>query len=463
MWRLECDRALSATFGSVTFLDREPDPARFRARMAHAVRATPRFRQHIETGSLPLAGDVWIDDTDFDLDRHLTWQTCPGEATEDDVLQFATQLVAQPFDPQQPPWNFVILTGLAGGRAAMVQRMHHAITDGKGGIRISEQFIDLEREPASDRTDADGAHEDVGSGHDPTGHAADSSTWLERAAGTGVGYATGAARAATDAIRWTVGGLSDPSRFTTLGSEVIDTAQSLRRQLAVVERARSALWGARSSERRLVVGSVPFDSARAAATAADVSINDVFVTATLRGAAAYHRLLGTPVDDLRVAVPVSTRRGGEAGGNAFSPTRVVLPSGESHTAGAHLHAVSQRMNQTKRERATDLIEPVAAAAELVPTPLLRAAVVRQAATIDYTASNLRAAPIPLYIAGGLIDATYAIGPLAATAANITMMSYNGRIDLGFHVDTAAVTDPELLRDTVVAAFHEVCDAAVALT
>jgi diacylglycerol O-acyltransferase / wax synthase len=90
--------------------------------------------------------------------------------------------------------------------------------------------------------------------------------------------------------------------------------------------------------------------------------------------------------------------------------------------------------------------------------LLRNAVRWQAATIDYTASNLRAAPFPLYIAGARIEATYAIGPLAGTAANVTMMSYDGRVDVGVHVDAGAVSDPALLRDTIIAAFHEL-DAA----
>jgi diacylglycerol O-acyltransferase / wax synthase len=451
MWRLECDRALSATFGSITFLDREPDRGRFSTRMEHAVRAVPRFRQRIDTGGPPTAAATWVDHADFDLDRHLEWQTCPGEGTERDVLDLATRLVATPFDPDAPPWNFIVVTGLLDGRAALVQRMHHAITDGKGGIRISEQFIDLERDPPSPTRPPD----EPELGPDASGPA----TWVERAVHHTSDRAADLVRTATDAVRWTAGGFTDPARFAQLGADVVETTQSLRRQLVVVERARSPLWATRSTSRRMVVGSVPFDLARAAATDAGVSINDVFVTATLRGVAAYHRILGAPVDDLRVAVPVSTRSGRDAGGNAFSPTRVLLPSGEVHTAAAHLRVVSDHMSQTKAERATGLIEPLAAASELIPTPALRAVVTRQAATIDYTASNLRAAPFPLYIAGALIEATYAVGPLAATAANITMMSYNGRIDLGIHVDAEAVTDPDLLRDTVVAAFHEVCEAA----
>ena len=38
----------------------------------------------------------------------------------------------------------------------MLQKMHHTITDGEGGVRLSVQFIDLERHPSpTPATEAD--------------------------------------------------------------------------------------------------------------------------------------------------------------------------------------------------------------------------------------------------------------------------------------------------------------------
>ena len=449
MWRLGTEPSLSACFGSVTFLDREPDAAAFRSRIESAVASWPRLRQRIEHVVFPVPTLVWADDPDFDLDHHLRWESAP--VSEHEVLDRAADMVAEPLDTDRPPWSFLVVTGLPEGRAALIQRMHHAMTDGKGGIRLSERFIDLERDPAAPP-------------HDPFAVEPEpkpSVSALERVINSTIDLGAGAVRAGGGAARWAVGGLGDPARFGHLGAEAAETIRSLGRQLAVVDPARSPLWGGRSHERRLVVGSVPFAPVRTLATELGVSINDVFVTAVLRGAAAYHRVHERPVDELRVAVPVSTRRDGREGGNAFSPTRALLPSGSGLAAEAHLRQVAELLSRTKTERATGLIEPVAALADLVPTTLLRSAVARQSATIDLAASNLRAAPIPLYIGGALIDATYAVGPLTGTAANITMMSYNGRIDLGVHVDAAAVTSPELIRDTVVAAMHELCGTSIA--
>ena len=98
---------------------------------------------------------------------------------------------------------------------------------------------------------------------------------------------------------------------------------------------------------------------------------------------------------------------------------------------------------------------LAGAAEVVPTPVLVSLFRRQAATIDVVTSNLRTAPFPLYVAGARIEATYALGPIMGTPVNVTMMSYADQVDLGIHVDPAAIDDPDLLRDTIVGAFHEV--------
>ena len=47
-----------------------------------------------------------------------------------------------------------------------------------------------------------------------------------------------------------------------------------------------------------------------------------------------------------------------------------------------------------------------------------------------------------------------MGPLAGTAFNLTMLSYAGELHLGLLADTAAVRDPEALRDALADAFEE---------
>ena len=46
----------------------------------------------------------------------------------------------------RPLWEFTLIDGLAGGRAALLQKVHHTITDGVGGLRLSLALVDFEPE-----------------------------------------------------------------------------------------------------------------------------------------------------------------------------------------------------------------------------------------------------------------------------------------------------------------------------
>ena len=59
------------------------------------------------------------------------------------LLDLATLLVLDPFERTRPLWQFVVVEGLRGGKAALVQKMHHTITDGEGGVQMSLQYLDF--------------------------------------------------------------------------------------------------------------------------------------------------------------------------------------------------------------------------------------------------------------------------------------------------------------------------------
>ena len=59
------------------------------------------------------------------------------------------------------------------------------------------------------------------------------------------------------------------------------------------------------------------------------------------------------------------------------------------------------------------------------------------------------------IAGALVLENYPLGPLAGTAFNLTLLSYNGSMDMGLNMDAAAVAEPALLRDELVKAFTQI--------
>jgi WS/DGAT/MGAT family acyltransferase len=446
MWTLEKDPHLSSTFANVTIFDRPPDVARLRARMEHALRAVPRLRQRVVPGIGRLAPPEWRADPDVDLDWHVRSIALPSPGTERQLFDLAAVLCAEPFDRTRPLWRFTVIEGLEGDRGAMVQQIHHTITDGEGGVRMSVQFIDFEREaPDPEPT----AVADVEPDGDPSpiagsllGDTADSLGHLLR---RGLGMAQ---RTATEAA----GLARHPDRAVALAAGSGATVQSLARQAVVTDRAHSPLWTERSLGRRLDVLCVPLEEARKVAKDLDGSVNDLFVTAVAGGAGAYHRDRGHDVDELRMAMPISTRESKSSGGNSFMPTRTVVST--IADPRARFEAVRDRLAVTKTERSLRFVQSIAGLTNLLPTSVLVRTARQQVETVDFTTSNVRGAPFDLFIAGAHIDANYPLGPVAGTAFNATTLSVAGSLDIGVHTDTAAVDDPAALRDAIEASFDE---------
>jgi WS/DGAT/MGAT family acyltransferase len=435
MWNLEKDPHLSSTVGNLTLLDRSPDRERLRGRLTQAVAAVPRLRQRVVPSLGRLAPPEWREDPELDLDYHIRWVAVPAPGDERALLDLVATLTNQPFDRTRPLWEFVVIEGLPGGRAAMLQKLHHTITDGEGGIRMSEQFIDLSRDATDPITVARPSPPAKESGLLET--TVDTLTHnLRRGAGIARRVATGAADLATH-----------PGRAVELGTEGVEMARSAGRQVLVTDHARSPLWTERSLRRQVEILQVPFPPAKEAARALGGSLNDLLVTAAAGAAGALHRAARRPVDELRISMPVSTRTDHSAGGNAFTPTRVLIPVGIEDPA-ARFAAVHERLAAVKGERAIGAASALAGVANLLPTSLMVRLARQQVETVDFTLSNVRGAPFPLYIAGARMEANHPIGPVAGTAWNLTLMSYDGHLDMGLHIDRAAVEDPEALRDAV---------------
>ena len=56
----------------------------------------------------------------------------------------------QGFDRARPLWEFTLVDDLDGDRCALITKIHHAITDGVGGIKLLMELLDLERDVADD-------------------------------------------------------------------------------------------------------------------------------------------------------------------------------------------------------------------------------------------------------------------------------------------------------------------------
>ena len=431
MWAVERDPALRSSFLNVTFLDRSPDFGRFRHRMDRAVAAVPRLRQRVTPAGL-LGVPGWEQDPDFDIDFHVRRIDAPPPGSDRVLLDMAAALYSEEWDADHPLWQFTIVDGLEGGRAALLAKMHHTITDGVGGVRLSAMFLDLERDAPEPELQPD-AEDDL-PGDEPT-------SLLD------------AIRRPLDLTRKAIADVADSV------THPVETAQSVARQILVTDRARSTLWrGKRSMHRRFDIVRFPLDDAKRAAKAMGGTVNDFFMTGVAGGAAAYHRKKDAPVEEMRVAMPISTRTDRSAGGNAFAPTRVLVPVGIEDPV-ARFTAVHEQLNAVKSERALGMAETLAGVLSSLPTPVLARLARFQVETVDFACSNVKGAPFDLYVAGAKVLANHPMGPTAGVAFNATLLSYLGSLDIGVNTDTAAVDDPALLVQCIEESLQELAAAA----
>ena len=436
MWTLDGDARLSSTVANLSLLDQAPDWDRLTRRLARAAIAFERLHQRVEEAPGRLGPPRWVDDPDFELSNHLRRVRLKGSRSRRALLDLAMEIFSEPFDRTRPLWDFVVIEGLPQGRAAMLQRIHHTLTDGEGGLRLSMEFIDLERDapepPPLDPRPAPGP--DVGD------------TPLVALARFGWDRVTATARTAAASV-------TNPAELVRTTRSALDVTRSTLRQARFTDHHLSPLWTERSLERRLHLLEVPLAGLKDAASRLGGSVNDAFVTAAAEAAGAVHRAGGQPVDELRMAMPISTRQGRDTGGNQFSPSQSVVPCGEMSITD-RFERVHEVLATTRAEPAITATDGLAGAVNLLPPPLLREIGFRLASTVDFVTSNMRAAPFDVYLAGAKMTGNYPIGPLAGTAFNMTTMSYCGQLCIGLVTDPAAIGDPEALVAELERAFDE---------
>jgi diacylglycerol O-acyltransferase len=443
MWNLDKDPRLSSTVGNLTILDRAPDFERLRTRMQRSAEMIPRFHQRVVPAFGRMAPPRWQADPDFDLDHHLRWISLGRRNSNSALHGTVMRIFGDPFDRTRPLWEFVVIEGLREGRAAMLQRIHHTLMDGEGALRISEQFIDLERDaPLPDR---------VPTSTDPP---PDTTLWstvadtTEHVISRGMGIAGRAGGQFVEGVRHPV----DSVRHGA------DMGHSAMKQVRVTNEPLSPIWTQRSLRRSFNNLDVPLTTAKKAAANLGGSVNDVFVAGAAAAAGSYHRELGVDVDALRMAMPISQRTDGSAGGNMFSLSQTEVPTGGIDPL-EHFALIHDELRATRADPATSALEGVSGIVNLLPTSVLVRSAFRIASTVDFTTSNLRAAPFDCYMGGALIEANYPIGPLAGTAFNLTTMSYRGILWMGLVTDDEAIAEPKRLARCLKQSFADLFDAA----
>jgi diacylglycerol O-acyltransferase / wax synthase len=436
MWRLEKDPFLSSTFANITITDGPIDIERFRRRMERATIAVPRLRQRVQPAMGNFAPPSWVDDPEFSITRHVRHVALPAPGSLRQLQDLATLIAADPFDRTRPLWEFVVVDGLRGGKGALIQKLHHTVADGEGSIKLSLQFLDLER----------GAPEPEPLVYEP-------STPAEAPHVSDIVHTlvNDALRVPLNGLRQVATLLTDPVQLPAAAQSLAATASSVMRQLNDTDPHRSPLWTARSLDHEFEILRTPLEPIKKAAKRLGGTLNTAFMTVAAEASGAYHREKGSPVEELRTSMAISTRKS-ESGSNAFSLVRFLIPTGEMSIQDRFARTTAA-IEAARTSAGPASLNRLAVLTTSLPTSMLTRMARTQAQAIDFATSNVRAAPFPVYISGTKVLQNHPVGPLGGVAFNLTLMSYDGSLDMGLNTDRAAIEDPALLRSLLMDAFR----------
>jgi len=463
MWNVEKDPWLNPSGASLTILDGKIDVEHFRRTLRRAVAKMPRLYERVVPGLGRLAPPAWVPDPEFDIEYHMRRLRLPKPGSERQLFDLAAQLYQEPFDRTRPLWRFVIIDGLKGGRSAIWAIVHHAVSDGIGQLRMAEMYQQLEADaPLPDDVDLETMIAEAVESHHakqlggdladgfPTTVAQSVSHLVRRQLGT-------ARRLAGEVAIWP----ADPKRAkesiggaVTAATSTVGALTGSGNEVA----GGSPLWKTRSRHRHLEHVRVPLDELKAASKRFGVTINDVFLAGLVEGAVRYHSDRGVEVDAFNTSFVLSTRHDSAIGGNSFTPVPVQVP-GTPMPLDERIADVHERIAVKRESMSTGGgMGAMSSVANLLPTSVVTSAARAAASKIDFATSNLRGAPIPLYVSGARVLQIVTMGPVAGTACNATALSYENGFDIGLFIDPEAIDAPGDFRDAVAAAFDDILAA-----
>lgn len=458
---------------------REPPGARLeriRAMVAARLHLVPPLRQRAVRMPLDMWPPLWVDDPDFDLDRHLRRARVPAPGGSRQLDELVAELLSRPLPPDRPLWEMVAVEGLAGGRTALVVKVHHAILDGVSGASVLAAFLDGSARPSPITAPP---------AWDPP-----------------------PLPSAAELVRYAVTSLlRQPDAVLDVVQTGLDAAAGVMRQnrrLAAdgelpppfpFGAPRTSLNGTLSSARHFATLSVPLEDVHLVRTAfrraaGRPTFNDVLLSAV---GTAVSRLLDrrgeVPDRPLVGLVPVSTRRpsagrgrvGGSADGatgpdglpplgNQLSGMLVALPGADGPPVArlAATAAASRKAKAQERVAWAKLLEGVAQATPPVVTSwAARCASAVRLFDVVPPLCNLTVSTVPgpaadLWCAGCRLVAAFPAGPVAhGVGLNVTAMTYRGTVHVGLLGCSRRVPDIDALVALLDEALAELVAAATA--
>lgn len=385
---------------------------------------------------------MWRENCEVDLDYHVRPYevASPGGRRELDAA--VGEIASTPLDRSRPLWEMYFITGLAGGRIAVLGKIHHALADGVASANLLARGMDLQPGPQSDRDS----------------------------------YATDPA----------------PARGELVRTAFADHMRGIRRLPGVLAYTAKGMNRVRRSSKKLSPELTrPFtpppsfmnhmvDGTRRFATAS-LALADVKETAKLLGVTINDMVLAISSGALRqlqirydghadhpllASVPVSFDFSPDrVSGNYFTGVMMVVPV---HLADPlervrEVHAAATDAKETHDLMGPELVSRWSSYFPPAPMEALfrwLAAKDGQNKVLNLPISNVPGPRQPGRVGGALVTEIYSVGPLTTgSGLNITVWSYVDQLNVSVLSDGATLADPHELSEAMVEAFIEIRRAA----
>jgi len=420
---------------------------RLRMVFAERLHLIPPFRWRAVGAPGGLDDPRWLEDPDFDLGRHLHRATLGPEAAASDLERFVGEVSSRPLPRDRPLWESWLVDGFADGTMAVVTKVHHAIMDGAAGGDVMAALFDLEPEPGS-------------AGDEPP-------VWKGEPMPS-------AARLMAEAVP---GALSRTGRLPRVMartvSGLVGSAHVMLRQPGAVAgfAPGTGFNGALTARRTVAFRRCALEDLKLVRAAFGTTVNDVVLAATSASLRSY--LLDREVHldrPLVASVPVALARGADdhGFGNRTSNMMVPLPVDVDDPVEAlrSIHEWALGAKAVQQALGADLLEDLLS---FVPGLLLSASAQAYSRLglgrfhpplFNAIVSNVPGPPIPLYLAGARVTATYPMGPLIGnTGVNLTVLSQSGGLDIGVIACPDLVDDVEAIAEGFLAGVADLLEAA----
>jgi len=412
----------------------------------------PRYLQVAVSPKFNIGYPNWEPDPHFDIHRHIIPVTLPEPGGDVELENLAGEIFSTVMNRDKPLWEIYVIDGLAGGRGALIAKVHHALADGVAGASLLRIMLD---------PTAEGSHAVPKPHIHP--HVPEPEASLTEALASAIN--------------------SSIENLIAAQAGLLDVAEGL-----LSERTQQGLQGLLSllpeiatpvqplpfnrpcgSRRTFCWAEFDFPEVKAIRTALGGTVNDVVLTVVTRALAHYAQFHKQPVHRrfLRVVCPVSVRNEDQTHllGNQISFLPVSIPMDVDDPAEL-LKAVALRTAIMKSVRAAELVGIAASWLGAAPPPAQAffwwgiPLVPMPTPLFNLICTNVPGSPTPLFSVGKRLLASYPQVPTGyELGIGCAIQTYNGKLFFGITADADAAPDSKRLRDFIYESWSELCRAA----